>query len=478
MVPLSTHGPDATYNIPLAIRLHGDLDPDALQAALADVVARHESLRTIFPADQGRPYQCILPADQAAPHLVIESVTPADLAARLKVAAATAFDLSRNPPLRAWRSGRTRVPCAPALDPPYRQRRRLPRPVDRDLGRAYDARSRGTQATSRPCRSSMPITPAGNASCSAKPTIPAASWPNNSRSGGGGSPGWPKNSACPWITDVPGPPATAAAPSPSTWTPACTATCWPWPTTAALPVHGPPGGTGRPPQPTRRRRRHPHRNPTAGRLDQALEDLVGFFVNTLVLRTDLAGHPAFGQLVARVHDFDLAAYEHQDLPFHHLVEAVQPTRSLGRNPLFQVMLVLQNNHGVEAALPGLNGRVEESTPDSPARPHLPLPGSLRRRPDASGLTGALEYSLDLFGAPRRRRWRPDSSSSGIGRSASRYAAPPTGLVADPARHMLLAAVNASAGWSPGQHAALGAGCAAPPRPRRWSSIRRPSAMPS
>ncbi|MBD2112494.1 MULTISPECIES: non-ribosomal peptide synthetase [Cyanophyceae] len=93
--------------------------------------------------------------------------------------------------------------------------------------------------------------------------------------------------------------------------------------------------------------------PIANRHQSELEGLIGFFVNSLVLRTSVEGDPTFLELLERVREVTLAAYDHQDLPFEKLVEELQPVRNLGQNPLFQVVFALQNTPMTQLELPGL-----------------------------------------------------------------------------------------------------------------------------
>ena len=132
-------------------------------------------------------------------------------------------------------------------------------------------------------------------------------------------------------------------------------------------------------------------SPVAGRKRPELESLIGFFLNILVLRTDLSGNPTFRELVARVREVCLSAYEHQDLPFEKLVEELHPERNLSHNPLFQVTFALQNTPKSPLDLAGLTTTNMEVDPGI-ARFDL----HLFLEEDEDTLKGYWNYNTDLF----------------------------------------------------------------------------------
>ncbi|WP_315792608.1 non-ribosomal peptide synthetase [Bradyrhizobium sp. SZCCHNRI1002] len=132
-------------------------------------------------------------------------------------------------------------------------------------------------------------------------------------------------------------------------------------------------------------------SPIAGRVDRQLEGLIGFFVNTLAMRTDLSGNPSFIELLGRVKEVALGAYAHQDLPFEKLVEELQPVRDLSRQPVFQVSFSLQNTPQDAIELPVLTLRLLGSE----HRTSL-FDLTLFMRETEAGLVGTFEYASDLF----------------------------------------------------------------------------------
>ena len=134
-------------------------------------------------------------------------------------------------------------------------------------------------------------------------------------------------------------------------------------------------------------------SPIANRQRAELEGLIGFFVNTLVMRTDLSGSPSFTELLTRVREVALEAYANQDLPFERLVEELQPERALSANPLFQVMMVLQNAPAESFAVSDLT---LSFLPNECLTAKFDLTLFVEEQSDGLGVS--LEYSADLFEA--------------------------------------------------------------------------------
>ncbi|MEV6808875.1 amino acid adenylation domain-containing protein [Streptomyces sp. NPDC051129] len=384
-----------TYNSPMTFRLDGRLNAGALQAALRDLVARHEVLRIVLPETDGRPALRVLDAADATPALKVRHVSEDALAAALAAEYDLGFDLTAETPLRVrlFSLGQDEHVLLLVFHHIAFDGWSIA-PLLGDLSAAYRARcaGRGPEWTPLPVQYAdyavwqrrllgSPDDPGSHASrelaywkqaLSGLPdelTLPT-DFPRPAVTGNSGGEVLFELDAELYTTLV-----ALARQSGATEFMVLQAAF-----AAVLTRLG--AGTD-----------IPLGTSVAGRTDDALNDLVGFFVNSLVLRTDTAGDPAFSELLARVRESDLAAYSHQDVPFEQVVDALNPARSLTRHPLFQVMLTLQNNDDVPLKLPGVTVRPEfvES-----GRIKVDLSLQLLQWPEDGSMRGLLGYSTDLF----------------------------------------------------------------------------------
>ena len=157
---------------------------------------------------------------------------------------------------------------------------------------------------------------------------------------------------------------------------------------------------------------------TAGRTHRQIEGSIGFFLNTLALRTDLSGNPTFRELLARVKEVTLGAYAHQELPFERLVQELHPVRDRSRQPVFQVLLTMQNVPWQRLDLPGLTlSRLRSEAQTAKFDLSLYIEETPR------GLRGIIEYAADLFEA------------STVGRLVTHFCRLLEAVVADPDRRI-------------------------------------------
>ncbi|WP_302832566.1 non-ribosomal peptide synthetase [Streptomyces sp. GbtcB6] len=403
-------GPDAegaaAYNLPFALRLSGSVDVGALEAALGDIAHRHESLRTVFPDVDGVPYQEIREGAEGRPRLQMVEAGE-QWRERMQEAVGQGFDVQVELP---WRTVLLRVS----------QDESVLLLVAHHI--ATDAWSMGVLANDLQTAYRSRLT--------------------------GRAPQWEPLSIqyadyALWQREVLGElddPGSAGAEQVGFWRQALEGA----PQETVLPFDRP-----RPAVPSFRSGSVPvgvdavtHARlvelaaqggatmfmvvhaalavllarmgagedvcigtPVAGRSDAQLEELAGFFVNTLVLRSDASGDPSFREVLRRVREADLAAYANQDVPFERLVDELGVARSAVRNPLFQVMLALQNVPQAHWDLEGLT--VEEVPPasDPAARFDLSVAMNEFRTADGDpdGLRGGILYSADLFDEGTVRR---------------------------------------------------------------------------
>ncbi|GAB2587791.1 hypothetical protein GCM10027168_20800 [Streptomyces capparidis] len=393
----------ATYNIPLLVPLDAapdadpdaGLDTDALRAALGDLADRHEILRTVIAEHDGAPYQRILPPGELRPVLRHVDCPAAETAAHVTAALRHRFDLTAESPLAVWVLGSTLLFV---LHHSAADGWSL-RPFAEDLSTAYTARRAGRAPD-------WPPLPAQYADYTLWQRALLAPEPEG--------PGRLERLTAHWRTALDGLPEECTLPGDR-----------PRPTT--------PRGGGAHVRTTLDAGLHRallrlaesegaslfmvlHAavsalltrcgagadivlgTPVAGRTEPALDPLIGLIANTLVLRADTSGDPAFRDLLARLRTADLAALDHQDLPFDRLVDDLNPPRTPGRHPLFQVMLALQNNEPAVLRLDGAARAELRPTATGTAKFDLFVDVLERHTPEGApdGLTLHLEYATDLY----------------------------------------------------------------------------------
>ncbi|WP_079140658.1 non-ribosomal peptide synthetase [Streptomyces sp. LUP47B] len=382
----------AAYHVPLAVRLTGAaLDQDALRAALADVSGRHEILRTVYPDTDGTPRTRLLA--HVSPELSVQPVTESELSDLAAELAAKRFELATDAPFRAHllalgpedhvlllvlhhiaADGWSLQPLLSDLATAYRTRLTGEAPDWAPLPVRYQDYARRQRELLGDDRDRQ-LAHWRQALAGLPDELPLPvdrPRPARATHRGGDIP-------VHWDADLHQRLRDLAADRGVTVFMAVQAGL-----AALLTRLG--AGTD-----------IPLGTPVAGRPDEALDDLVGCFVNTLVLRTDTSGGPTFRELLDRVRETDLAAHAHQDLPFEQLVEALNPSRSPARHPLFQVMLAFRPTASWRLRLPGLDDR---TLPVETGSTKIDLTFNLAEHRAADGtpkgIDGTLQYSADLF----------------------------------------------------------------------------------
>ncbi|MFI6870290.1 amino acid adenylation domain-containing protein [Nocardia sp. NPDC050406] len=406
----------AAYNIPVAVRLTGELDTAALQHAIADVIARHETLRTIYPQIDGAAQQVVLPVPKASsdapsfpgapspkpaarasiPDLTPLSVTPADLPDRIAAIASTGFDVTSEVPLRAalFRVDADDIEHVLVFVAHHISADGWSMgPLTRDVMVAYASRATGEP----PAWSPLPVQYADYTLWQREvlgseddPTSLVSAQTEYWRTALADLPDEINLPA-----DRPRPPVASLRGGTVTFPISAeiqeglrriarerNATMFMVVHTALAVFLARLSGTGDIAIGT----------PVAGRGEAELDDVIGMFVNTLVLRTQVTGQLSFDELLAQVKDTDLKAFAHADIPFERLVEVLNPERSTARNPLFQVMLAFQNLQDSSFELPGLRISPLESGAQTS---QFDLALALRETGDA-GIYAVFTYARDLF----------------------------------------------------------------------------------
>jgi amino acid adenylation domain-containing protein len=418
-----------TFNVSAAVRVVGPLDVPSLSRALAEIVRRHEALRTTFAIEGERPVQIITPADAfpIAFELTDLSRVPepdrrAEAARRSEAAARRPFDLARGPLVRGevlklsdtehaviltmhhivtdgWSFGVAARELAvlyqafrddrpsPIPEPQIQyvdyavwQRERLTGPFLESLLTYWTERLAGVPALDLPTDRPRPATRSGRGRLRpfCVPDGLSAAVRALGRAEG----------ATPFMTLL------AAF-------------------QALLCRHS-------------GQRDFAVGTPVANRCRPEVEGLIGYFINMLVLRANLSCDPSFRELLSRVRRDALSAFDYQDLPFERLVEALQPSRDPSRTPLFQVMFVFQNNEKPDVRRSDLELfalEPAEGMGGGTGTSKFDLTLAMSDSDDGRGMVGSFEYDADLF------------SAETVDRLTERFLALLDSVTSDPSRHV-------------------------------------------
>ncbi|HUE47981.1 MAG TPA: condensation domain-containing protein, partial [Steroidobacteraceae bacterium] len=376
-----------SYTVPLGLRLTGRLDVEALRQALADVVARHEALRTVFPAASGEAVQSIRPASDFV--LTEETIAPAALADRLAALSRHRFDLAQELPVKAVVLRLAAEDHVVALVVHHIAFDGWSSSILlRELDALYRRHALGEEVA-------LPALPVQYADYALWQRAQAEEGIDYWRDALSGAPealslptdharGQGRGHAGRLALRLDG----SLVSSLKSLARREGVTLFMVLQTGLAAVLGRWSGSDDIVLGT----------PVANRPRAEIEGLIGFFVNTLVLRTRLSGDPSVRELLSRVRESALGAYAHQGVPFERLVEALQPVRSLDRSPLFQVMLALQN---APLATPSLPGLAVSAVPFGAGTAKYELTLSLAET--GEGLSGELEYDASLFAAATAAR---------------------------------------------------------------------------
>ena len=386
------------YNVANALRMRGSVDRDALVTALLDTTIRQECLRTVFVDRDGVPWQRILAPEEIEVPLRVVPVTEDELPDRMTAASTEGFDLGTELPFRVWF-----YELGPQEQVIFFVMHHIAmdgwsmRPLLRDLSVAYQARVAGREPQWDP----LPVQYAD-----------FAEWQREFL-GSESDPDSVLNAQLRyWRETLTGAPDELTLPYDR-----------PRPAVSShrgghVALHV--GADLHTALLTLARRTGtslfmvfqaafatvltrlgagndiPIGTSTTDRGDESLDDVVGFFVNTLVLRVDTSGHPTFADLLKRVREVDLEALSNRDVPFDRIVEELNPQRSLSRNALFQVLMMMQESGDV-AEFPGVTC-TEEPVEFPVVRFDLWLGLTESKSPqgDCLGVEGEFRYSVDLF----------------------------------------------------------------------------------